>query len=128
MDIFTLDVMTEMLESPLYFLSYVDKRTGYADKIIASHELVLISQHLKRNLWFEDKYDTILLEDDILADLDVAMSVRRDNVWKANSRGHSDSDCQDLGGENLEGNRNTSRPADSRPRIHASDTRRKRPS
>jgi hypothetical protein len=80
MDIFTLDVMTEMLESPLYFLSYVDKRTGYADKIIASHELVLISQHLKRNLWFEDKYDTILLEDDISADLDVAMSVRRDNV------------------------------------------------
>ena len=80
MDIFTLDVMTEMLESPLYFLSYVDKRTGYADKIIASHELVLISEHLKRNLWFEDKYDTILLEDDISADLDVAMSVRRDNV------------------------------------------------
>ena len=80
MDIFTLDVMTEMLESPLYFLSYVDKRTGYADKIIASHELVLLSQHLKRNLWFEDKYDTILLEDDISADLDVAMSVRRDNV------------------------------------------------
>jgi hypothetical protein len=80
MDIFTLDVMTEMLESPLYFLSYVDKRTGYADKIIASHELVLLSQHLKRNLWFEDKYDTILLEDDISADLDVAMLVRRDNV------------------------------------------------
>jgi hypothetical protein len=80
MDIFTLDVMTEMLESPLYFLSYVDKRTGYADKIIASHELVLLSQHLKRNLWFEKKYDTILLEDDISADLDVAMWARRDNV------------------------------------------------
>jgi hypothetical protein len=80
MDVFTLDVMTEMLESPLYFLSYVDRRTRYADKIIASHELVLLSQHLKRNLWFEDKYDTILLEDDISADLDVAMSVRRDNV------------------------------------------------
>ena len=80
MDIFTLDVMTEMLESPLYFLSYVDKRTGYADRIVASHELVLLSQHLKRNLWFEDKYQMILLEDDISADLDVAMSVRRDNV------------------------------------------------
>ena len=80
MDIFTLDVMTEMLESPLYFLSYVDRRTGYADKLIASHELVLLSQHLKRNLWFEDKYDTVLLEDDISADLYVAMSVRRENV------------------------------------------------
>ena len=80
LDIFTLDVMTEMLESPLYFLSYVDKRTSYADKIIASHELVLLAHHLKRNLWFEDKYDAILLEDDISADLDIAMSVRRDNV------------------------------------------------
>jgi hypothetical protein len=80
MDIFTLDVMTEMLESPLYFLSYVDKRTAYADKIIASHELVLLSHHLKRNLWFEEKYGMILLEDDISADLDIAMSVRRDNV------------------------------------------------
>ncbi len=81
MDIFTLDVITEMLESPLYLLSYVDKRAGYADRIIASHELVLLSQHLKRNLWFEDKYDMILLEEDsIVVDLDVAMYVRRDNV------------------------------------------------
>jgi hypothetical protein len=80
MDIFTLDVMAEMLDSPLYFLSYVDKRTSYADKIIASHELVLLSQHLKRNLWFEDKYDWIQLDDDISADLNIAMSVRRDNV------------------------------------------------
>jgi hypothetical protein len=80
MDIFTLDVMTEMLESPLYFLSYVDKRTGYADKLMASHELVLLSLHLKRNLWFEDKLDLVHLDDDISADLNVAMSVRRDHV------------------------------------------------
>jgi len=26
MDIFTLDVMTEMLDSPLYFLSYIERR------------------------------------------------------------------------------------------------------
>ncbi len=50
MDIFTLDVMTEMLESPLYLLSYVDKRTRNINRIIASRELVLLSQHLKRNL------------------------------------------------------------------------------
>ena len=35
MDIFTLDVMTEMLNSPLYFLSYLEKRTGYSDKLIS---------------------------------------------------------------------------------------------
>jgi hypothetical protein len=80
MDIFTLDVMTEMLDSPLYFLSYVNRRAGYYDKLMASHEMVILSQHLKRNLWIEKKYKMVLLEDDIGADLDVAMSVRRDNV------------------------------------------------
>jgi SEC-C motif len=80
MDIFTLDVMTEMLDSPLYFLSYIDRRTGYSLKLLASHELVVLSQHLKRNLWFEEKYDMVQLEDDISVDLDVAMSVRRDNI------------------------------------------------
>jgi hypothetical protein len=80
MDIFTLDVMTEMLDSPLYFLSYVNRRVGYSDKLMASHEMVILSQHLKRNLWIEKKYKMVLLEDDIGADLDVAMSVRRDNV------------------------------------------------
>jgi hypothetical protein len=80
MDIFTLDVMTEMLDSPLYFLSYVDRRTGYSGKLMASHELVILSHHLKRNLWFDEKYDMVQLEDDISAELDVAMSVRRDRI------------------------------------------------
>jgi SEC-C motif len=80
MDIFTLDVMTEMLDSPLYFLSYINRRAVYSDKVMASHELVILSQHLKRNLWVEEQYNFVLFEDDIGADLDVAMSVRRDRV------------------------------------------------
>ena len=80
MDIFTLDVMTEMLDSPLYFLSYLNRRAVYFDKVMASHELVVLSQHLKRNLWVEEQYNFVLFEDDIVADLDVAMSVRRDGV------------------------------------------------
>ena len=80
MDIFTLDVMTEMLDSPLYFLSYVNRRAVYSEKVMASHELVILSQHLKRNLWVEKQYNFVLFEDDIGADLDVAMLVRRDNV------------------------------------------------
>src|SRR6266496_4255554 len=81
MDIFTLDVMTEMLDSPLYFLSYVNRRAGYYHKLLASHELVILSYHLKRNLWLKKEYNFILLEDDFLVDLDVAMSVRRDNIF-----------------------------------------------
>lgn len=80
MDVFTLDAMTEMLASPLQFLSYVNKRTGYSGKVMASHELIILSYHLKRNLWLEDKYRLVLLDDDISADLDVAMQVRRDGV------------------------------------------------
>jgi hypothetical protein len=79
-DVFTLDTMAEMLESPLRFLSYVNRRTGYYDKLIARDELTILSYHLKRNLWIEDKYDDVMIEDDFSADLDVAMAVRRDNV------------------------------------------------
>ena len=80
MDIFTLDVMAEMLESPLHFMSYVDRRTGYSDKVAAGHELTTLSYHLNTNLWLSGEYDHIMLADDISTDLDVAMAVRRDNV------------------------------------------------
>jgi hypothetical protein len=80
MDVFTLDVMSEMLSSPLHFLSYVDRRTEYADKVSATHELTILSFHLKTNLWVSGEFDRISLGDDISTDLDVAMAVRRDNV------------------------------------------------
>ena len=80
MDVFALDAMTEMLRSPLHFLSYVDRRTGYTDKLMASHELTILSYHLKQNLWVDDEHDMVMLEDDISADLDLAMLVRREGI------------------------------------------------
>ena len=80
LDVFTLDAMTEMLDSPLQLLSYVNRRTKYSDKLLASHELTILSYHLKRNLWLNDEHDMVMLSDDISADLDLAMLVRRDNV------------------------------------------------
>lgn len=80
MDVFALDAMTEMLKSPLHFLSYVDRRTGYADKLMASHELTILSYHLKNNLWLDDEHDMVMLGDDISADLDLAMLVRRECI------------------------------------------------
>src|ERR1700687_4885170 len=47
MDVFALDAMTEMLESPLRFLSYVNRRTMYHDKLLARDELTILSHHLK---------------------------------------------------------------------------------
>ena len=78
LDIFTLDTMAEMLDTPFYFLSYVNRRTGYQEKLFAGHELTVLSYHLKRNLWFNKKYSLVQLGDDVTADLDVAMLVRRE--------------------------------------------------
>lgn len=80
MDVFLLDVMTEMLQSPLQFLSYVNRRTFYSDKIFTTHELTILSYHLKQNLWVDEEYSMIHLSDDISADLDLAMLVRRGGV------------------------------------------------
>lgn len=80
MDVFALDAMTEMLSSPLHLLSYIDRRTGYSDKLMASHELTILSYHLKQNLWVNDEHDMVLLEDDVSAGLDLAMLVRREGI------------------------------------------------
>jgi hypothetical protein len=78
LDVFALDAMTEMLESPLQLLSYVDRRSKYSDKLMASHELTILSYHLKQNLWLRDDHDLMMLDDDISTDLDLAMAVRRE--------------------------------------------------
>lgn len=80
MDVFALDAITEMLSSPLHLLSYIDRRTAYTEKLVASHELTILSYHLKQNLWLNDEHDMVLLDDDISADLDLAMLVRRDGI------------------------------------------------
>src|SRR5262249_15790390 len=79
-DVFALDAMTEMLESPLRLLSYLELRAQFGDRFMISHELTLLSFHLKRNLWLNDDYDMVMLEDDIGADLDVAMLARREGL------------------------------------------------
>jgi hypothetical protein len=80
MDVFTLDAMTEMLNSPLQLLSYIDRRTGYSDKLMASHELTILSYHIKQNLWLNEEHEMVMLDDDISADLDLAMLVRREGI------------------------------------------------
>jgi hypothetical protein len=80
MDVFALDAMAEMLSSPLQLLSYIDRRTGYTEKLMASHELTILSYHLKQNLWLNDEHDMVQLDDDISADLDLAMLVRREGL------------------------------------------------
>jgi len=80
LDVFTLDAMTEMLETPLQLLSYVDRRTKYSGKLMASHELTILSYHLKQNLWLSEEHDMVMLHDDITTDLDLAMLARREGI------------------------------------------------
>jgi hypothetical protein len=79
-DVFTLDVMTEMLQSPIRFLSYISRRADYLEKVAASQEITVLGFHLQQNLWLEDEYNHVMMCDDFSADLDIAMAARRDGV------------------------------------------------
>lgn len=80
MDVFLLDALTEMLATPLRFLSYVKLRTAVSDRLMSGHELTVLGYHLKQNLWLDEKYHIVMLEDSIAQDLDASMLVRRDNL------------------------------------------------
>jgi hypothetical protein len=79
MDVFLLDAITEMLETPLRFLSYCKARVANMDRIFASHELTVLGFHLQGNLWVDPSFQLVMLQEDIASDLDRAMSVRREN-------------------------------------------------
>jgi len=79
MDVFLLDTLTEMLATPLRLLGYVRLRVAVSDKLMSGHELTVLGYHLKQNLWLDEKYDCVMLDDSVAQDLDTAMLVRRDN-------------------------------------------------
>ena len=79
-DVFALDAMAEMLDTPLRFLSYLMLRSKFSDRLLSTHEFTLLSMHLKYNLWVTGSYDLVILEEDIVVHLDAAMIVRRKKV------------------------------------------------
>lgn len=79
-DIFALDALAEMLDRPLRFLAYCELRDRFGERLIYSHEMVLLSEHVKRNLWVDDQYTGMLLDDNIGADIEIAMTARRREV------------------------------------------------
>lgn len=79
MDIFTLDLITEFLNTPLYFLSYIKCRSKYGQKITATHEINILAYHLSNNLWFDDKLGLIHIADDFCAELDRVFLERKEN-------------------------------------------------
>jgi hypothetical protein len=78
MDVFLLDAIAEMLTSPLRFLSYIRLRIAAAGKVNLSHELTALGFHLKQNMWLDDEFNYVMIDDSYSIDLDTAMTVRRE--------------------------------------------------
>ncbi|RXV67871.1 prepilin peptidase [Burkholderia stabilis] len=76
-DIFLIDVLTELLSTPLQFLSFISRRARYGERLLAAQELTILAYHLKQNLWIEDSTAMLQLAEDFTAGLDIAMAVRR---------------------------------------------------
>ncbi len=76
-DVFFIDVLADLLKSPLHFLNYLELRTRFDDKFLASQELVMLGYHLKHNLWGEGENDFSTLDDRFTSDIDIAIMARR---------------------------------------------------
>ncbi len=76
-DVFCLDTVTELLDSPLRFLSYVDRRLIFRSKIISEHELTTLGYHLSHNLWIDNNISILHVDESFSATVDATMYVRR---------------------------------------------------
>ena len=79
-DLFLIDVITEMLPSPLRFLSYITLRAELGEKLMVTNELATFGYYLRKSLWIDDAHDMMLLDDSVASDLDAAMIVRREGL------------------------------------------------
>lgn len=80
-DIFALDTMTEMLDSPPKFLHYLFQRTRKPKLLVASNEHELIGMYLhKGGLAVKEDISFVLVDKNISDDIDIAMEVKRNNT------------------------------------------------
>lgn len=79
-DLFLIDVVTEMLPSPLRFLSYITLRAQFGEKIIVTNELATFGYYLRHSLWVDNDLSMMMLDDSVASELDAAMTVRRDGL------------------------------------------------
>jgi hypothetical protein len=80
MDVFLLDLMTEVLDSPLCFLKYIDRRTDLNLIFLSSNEINILGYYLENDLWIKIDKDFHFVDDRWGRRLSLLMLVRRDNV------------------------------------------------
>ena len=79
-DVFALDVATDMLYSPIRFLSYLRFRARYSNRLLAGHERMLLGYYLKYGAEIGADADYVWLGEDFSLELDVAMAARREGI------------------------------------------------
>lgn len=79
-DIFALDALCELLDRPIRFIGYCELRDRFSERLIYSHELVLLACHVRQNLWIDDKFGGMMLEDNITGPIEIAMLARRRGI------------------------------------------------
>lgn len=79
-DIFFLDVLCEMLDTPLHFFSFLHRRLDLFHHARSESEMAVLSYHLVHNLWFDEEYDFVDLGGEFSTHLDAALLVRREGL------------------------------------------------
>jgi SEC-C motif len=79
-DIFALDAVCELLDRPLRFMGYCELRDRFGERLIYTHELVLLACHVRQNLWIDDRFSGVILEDNIAGSVEIAMLARRRGI------------------------------------------------
>lgn len=79
-DVFVLDTMTKMLDSPLKFLHYLSQRTRKPKLFQANNEHELIGMYLQGGLAVKEDNNLVLVDENVSYDIDIAMEVKRNNT------------------------------------------------
>ena len=76
-DVFTLDAICKMLDTPLYLFDFLHKRTKYASRIFSGSEFSILSFYLSHNLHIKEDNGILGIDESFAVELDMAMAARR---------------------------------------------------
>lgn len=79
MDVFLIDLICEMLDSPLFLFDYLIKRCDFGHVLLSNHELNILSTYITNNLYFESNPSMVFLEESLSGQLELALLARREN-------------------------------------------------
>ena len=79
-DLFLIDIITEILPSPLYFIDYVIWRVQFGDRAHATTDIATFGFYLKSNTRIDWEFQRVLILETMALEVDVAMKVRREGL------------------------------------------------